>query len=52
MSSSSALGTFAADEKHRYEFTVTFDSGGEQRLPGRHVDGNVPVGRGPVTHNA
>ena len=24
---SSALGTFAANEKHRYEFAVTFDSG-------------------------
>jgi hypothetical protein len=24
---STALGTFAASEKHRYDFTVTFDSG-------------------------
>ena len=27
MSSAVALGTYAADEKHRYEFTATFNSG-------------------------
>ena len=26
MTANVALGTFAADEKHRYEFTVTFDA--------------------------
>lgn len=34
MSSSSALGTFAADEKHRYEFTITFDSGASNAFQG------------------
>lgn len=31
---SSALGTFAASEKHRYEFTVTFDSSANNAYQG------------------
>ena len=38
MSGSSALGTFAANEKHRYQFTVSFNSAAGQRLSGRQLD--------------
>jgi spore coat-associated protein N len=32
--SSTALGTFAADEKHRYQFAVTFNSGANNNYQG------------------
>lgn len=34
MSSSVALGSYAASEKHRYEFTVTFDSSADNAYQG------------------
>ena len=48
MSSPIALGTYAAGEKHRYEFSVSLDTSAGGRVPGRHVNGPVQLERRPV----
>ena len=43
-----SLGTYAAGEKHRYQFSVTARRLGRQRVPGRQLVGRVRLRRGPA----